>query len=100
MASIMAFFWYRRRATYHPLDLVFVKLSKTLAKQDLTLARADSEPVLSYLARLKKQQNGELSEVLNRLASEYRKQRFGKSQTPNPKALQKDARVVITKWKK
>lgn len=100
---MMIYFWHRRRLKYDPLDLVFIKLSNQLGKQHPALFIKESEPVLSYLARLEKDNtNPTTKELLTSLAKTYRNHRFGndKMSASTLKELQALQKTLVGQYAK
>ncbi|MFW2177695.1 MULTISPECIES: transglutaminaseTgpA domain-containing protein [unclassified Moraxella] len=69
--------WWQRRKVWDKTDVLMVQLSQRLAKQDKSLARAESEGVLHWLNRIQ----GEVTDVDNvkQLSTIYRHARYAKA---------------------
>lgn len=79
MAVFIVVTMYIRRQRYHALDLPLVRLQKVLAKRNPELVRADSEPYLGWLDRVKAQAGeGVDAQSIDKLKHAYRKHRYGK----------------------
>ncbi|MDO5651985.1 MAG: DUF3488 and transglutaminase-like domain-containing protein [Moraxella sp.] len=86
LGVITLLFWYKNRKTYHPLDAPFVRLSRTLGKQDVALAKADSETILHWLDRLGTHDEA-AKPLANEIARQYRSARYGQNSTSDSKTI-------------
>lgn len=84
---------YRYRRRYHALDLPLVRLQKRLVKIDPTLAKADSEPYLSWLDRVG-ESIGQKDDIV-KLQAIYRKHRYGKTTQVDEKTATIELTVLV-----
>lgn len=74
VTALALWLWWRRRKVWDKTDRLMVQLSQRLAKKDKTLARADSEGVLAWLARIRPHiQN---PETVQQIEQAYRQARY------------------------
>ena len=83
MSLLVLMIWLRRRKRYHQVDLVLIKLSQRIDKQNDTLGRHDDEGQLAWLERLASspslaEKDSEVQQSINDIKQYYRQLRYGR----------------------
>ena len=97
MSLLVLIIWQRRRQRWHPVDLVLIKLSKRVGRQDQTLTRHDSEGQLAWLERLASvsrtsdnsfERQQEVQQSIDSIKQNYRQLRYGRLSTVDEKDVE------------
>ena len=87
VSLLVLMIWQRRRQRWHPVDLVLIKLSKRIARQDQALSHHDSEGQLAWLERLaiasrtadnSSERQQEVEQSIDSIKYYYRQLRYGR----------------------
>ena len=87
MSLLVLIIWQRRRQRWHPVDLILIKLSKRIGRQDQALTRQDSEGQLAWLERLASvsrisdnsfERQQEVQQSIDSIKQTYRQLRYGR----------------------
>ena len=97
MSLLVLIIWQRRRQRWHPVDVVLIKLSTRIGRQDQALTRHDSEGQLAWLERLASasriadnslQRQQEIQQSIDVIKQYYRQLRYGRLSEGNEKDVE------------